>query len=477
MRIGTFSTFGRVLLGLRGNQADLVRAQEQLSSGSRLLRPSDDPVSASRAILLERQLAGVARYRDSIRAGRSDLETAASTLQDASGLLAEAREIVLRGMNGTLSQEDRDVLAGDLDLIRGQLVDLANTRSGDRYLFAGTQSASAPWVEVDAGGVPRVVYRGDGESQYLRIGDAVEVPVGVPGSEIFGRQEPTGTLFAGLTGVASGTTVDLGTGYAELVLRHDSTDPGTLASAGIALVNGGADDTLLGASTLTIDPTAGTIQLGSGPAVKLPDPGSPGNADLVLQNEGGGELHLDLTGFTGTPFSGTVTGNGSISLDGSSFTALTFAETDLELRDAATGTVLHVDTTGVRRSGSELVTFGGTTNTFDLLQGIADDLRNADGLDQPEIVARLNQRLGELDRNHDNVLDAVGVLGSRSQRLVASDGRALDVEVQLQSQLSDASDADLASVAIDLARADMILQVAQASGARLIQTTLLNFLG
>ena len=52
----------------------------------------------------------------------------------------------------------------------------------------------------------------------------------------------------GLTGIAGGTTADEGEGWESLILRHDSTDPGTLASSGIALVNGGAGDSLLGAN-------------------------------------------------------------------------------------------------------------------------------------------------------------------------------------------------------------------------------------
>jgi len=477
MRIGTFATFGRVLLGLQKNQFQLIRAQEQLASGSRILRPSDDPVGASQAISIERQLADVARYREAIRSGRSDLDTAASSLQDVSGLMAEARELVLQGMNGTLSQEDREILAGEFDLIREQLLDIGNQRSGDRYLFGGTESSREPWREVTVGGVRRVVYTGNEDSQYLRVGDTIEVPVGVPGSEIFARLDPTGASFDGLTGVSLGLTANEGAGYASLQLRHDSTDPGGLAGVGIALTGGGADDSLLGANSLTIDPVAGTIQLGDGPLMNLPSPTAPISSEFIVTNEDGGELHLDLTGYDGTAYTGTVTGNGSISLDGTSFTALSFTETDLELRDDEAGIVLHVNTTGVRRAGEELVTFGGTTNVFDLMQGISDDLRSGGDLSQPEIVERLNQRLDELDRNHQNVLSGLGVLGSRSSRLQSSDGRALDVEVLLQSQLSDVADADLAEVAIDLARSDMILQLAQASGARLIQTTLLNFLG
>ena len=69
--------------------------------------------------------------------------------------------------------------------------------------------------------------------------------------------------------------------------------------------------------------------------------------------------------------------------------SLTFTETDLELTDPATNTVLHLDATGVRRAGRELVTFGGTVNAFDVLQGIADDLRDPDGLSHADLRDRL----------------------------------------------------------------------------------------
>jgi flagellin-like hook-associated protein FlgL len=85
--------------------------------------------------------------------------------------------------------------------------------------------------------------------------------------------------------------------------------------------------------------------------------------------------------------------------------------------------------------------------------------------------------LADLDRHAEDLRVGLGILGSRSQRLRVSGQRAVDIENQLRSDLSGVRDADLAEVALDLARSDQILQLAQASGARLIQTSLLNFLG
>ena len=183
-----------------------------------------------------------------------------------------------------------------------------------------------------------------------------------------------------------------------------------------------------------------------------------------------------MTGWTGADFSGTVTGSGSVSIDGGTYQAVTLTETNLELVNPDSGAVVHLDTTGISRAGEELVTFEGAANLFDTLAGVVEDLRNEDGIATGEVVDRLNQRLGEFDRNHQNFLTALGQLGSRAARLDATASSLADTSVHLQGLVSSVEDADLAEVVLDLTRAEQTLQVAQATGARLLQQTLLNYL-
>ena len=476
-RVSTQSTFTRVLLGIRANQLAALRSQEQLASGRRILRPSDDPTGAARALSLARELADVGRYSQTIELGLSSVDGAASALQDATGMLAEGRAVLIQALNGTLSDEDRAALATEIEGLRAQLLELGNRRIGDRYLFGGTNTDAPPFQEVTVNGERRVVYVGNDEEQLVRVGEGSDLALNVSGRDVFAALDYLGTSFAGLTGVVSGTTADQGTGNARLQFRHDATDLGALAGAGLALVAGGARDTLLGDQSVRIDVAAGTIQLGSGPVRELPAAGSEGADDFVLVNELGGELHLDFTGFTPSDVTATVRGEGSVSLNGGAFTALDFTEADLTLRDQATGTVLHLDTTGVQRAGAELVTFEGTTNVFDVLAGIAADLENTDGLDSGAVRARLEERLGELDRTTESIGSGLGVLGSRGARLRGTLQRLADDELFVQSRLSNVRDTDLSEAAIDLARSDLLLQTAQAAGVRLLQTTLLNFLG
>ncbi|MCH2106358.1 MAG: hypothetical protein MK291_06930, partial [Planctomycetes bacterium] len=198
--------------------------------------------------------------------------------------------------------------------------------------------------------------------------------------------------------------------------------------------------------------------------------------DFVVTNEFGAEVHLDFSGYAGGTSTATLTGEGSISIDGVNFRALTLTETDLQLINKTTGSVLHVDATAVHRAGVELVNFDGAANIFDSLYGAVEDLENGDGLRAEELAARLEMRLGEIERNHDNLLQSVAVLGARLESLDSTLGRLDGVAMQVTQHLSQVEDADLASVVMDATQAEQSMQLAQMAGSRLMQNTLLNFL-
>lgn len=464
------STSAQIRRGLMINLSKLVVAQQQVATGKRILKPSDDPVGAALAQSFERALGSSGRYRGAIESGRTMVDVASSQLLDATGLLTEARALLLQGLNGPLEAKDRSLLAGDIRLMRDRMIDIANRQVGDRFLFAGTAGGAAPYTEE--GG--QVVYRGNGEAQSLLVGRDTRVETTVPGDRIFSQRSSTGLAFSGLTGIAAGSSASQGAGAVELQLRHDATT-GTLG-AGLAFAGGGASDTILGDHALTVDAAAGTVQLGTGPVLRIPQPGDADVADFVVTSAGGAELHLDFSAFTGANVDTTVHGDGSVSLDGTSFTALSFTETDLQLTDPARGVVLHLDATGVQRAGPELVQFGGTVDVFEVLAGIAEDLENGAGLSHADLQQRLGLWLGELDRNHDNVLLATGSLGSRSQRLSRMEEALLESESQVQGLLSSVEDADFSQVVLDMTRAEQTLELAQATSVRLLNNSLLNFL-
>ena len=468
------STFSLVRAGLQLNFAKLATAQEHVATGRRILRPSDDVIGTAKSLRTRKQLGQLDNYMTAVDSSRPFLESATAALQDVSGLLSEAKALITQGLNGTLNDGDRAVIGDQLSSLLDQLVDVANSQFGDQYLFGGMRSDAQPYVMQTLGGESRVVYRGDDNVHSVAIGPDTELGINMPGSEIFGRFAYEGASLTGSTGLALGASANQGSGFETVHVRHDATvgTPG----AGVTLVNGGADDTLLNGHTLTIDGAAGTVQLGGGPVLSIPQPGDDDYTDFVVETQFGGELHLDFSGFTGGSSTATIRGEGSISLDGSIYTPLDFAQADLQLLNDATGAVVHVDTTRITSAGEELVRFDGNVSVFDALAGAAADLSRAGELGADELTERLTERLAELSRNQTNALNALGTLGARTERLNASGDRLGAMDLRLTGVLSNIEDADLADVALELSRAEQTLQLAQLTGSRLMQTSLLNFL-
>ena len=468
------SIFSLVNRGLAMNLTTLANAQERVSTGKAILRPSDDAVGTNRAMSMRRRLGQLERFQASVQTSRPVLETSTAALEEASGVLSEARSLIVQSLNGSLSNTDRQSIAQQLDLIVEQLVDVANTKIGDRFVFAGTRTDVEPFSLGYRGDDAFVQYLGNDAIQSVSVGFGTELKLNVPGSEVFGARELLGVELSGLTGVALGTTANQGSDYAELVLRHDAT-LGTPGS-GIALATAGSQDTILNDHALVVDAAAGTVTLDGGAPQFLPSPGDADYTNFAVTNENGAVVHLDFTGYTGASSTSTLTGEGSISLNGGAFTSIAFTETDLELIDPDTDTVLHVDTTAIDRAGDELVSFTGATDIFSALAGIASDLRNGDDRPASEVIGRVNLRFEELQENFDQVLGALGTLGSRTERLLDTGTRLETMSVNVEGLLTQVEDADITEVILEMNQAEQTLQLAQATGSRLIQRSLLDFL-
>ena len=95
MRIATFNAYENVISNLQGRQRGLQHSQEQLTSGKRVAKPSDDPVAAARA---ERSLAAMTRadaHQRALEASRTATQLTESALGDAGELIQQAREALM----------------------------------------------------------------------------------------------------------------------------------------------------------------------------------------------------------------------------------------------------------------------------------------------------------------------------------------------------------------------------------------------
>lgn len=163
MRITTASTYATTINNLQLRQQELSDAQTRLSSGKRVLMPSDDPAAAARA---ERALAVELRSEASQRsvdASKVLMTQTESVLGDANELLSQVREALVAAGNATYTDANRAIQASKIQGLRDQLLQVANRSDGaGTFLFGGQGSNQAPFVDTPAG----VVFRGvSGQTQ------------------------------------------------------------------------------------------------------------------------------------------------------------------------------------------------------------------------------------------------------------------------------------------------------------------------
>jgi flagellar hook-associated protein 3 FlgL len=173
------------LIGRLGQTTEnLYRLQEQLSSGLRVLRPSDEPVSAVRAAALRSALAEVAQYQKNAEEADTLLKMTDSALAEIADLVRSARDCGLAGSTGTADEAMREALAKSVDQMLQAVVRAANGERAGRFIFAGYKTNAAPFA-FDAASDPPVTYSGDSGVSYFEVGRSSTVAVNLPGDEIF----------------------------------------------------------------------------------------------------------------------------------------------------------------------------------------------------------------------------------------------------------------------------------------------------
>lgn len=150
-RIGSANTYDNALHNLQTRQSALSNLQENLTSGKKVVRASDDPAGAAQA---ERALTRITRIQTdqrALEAQRNTIASAESTLGDVSNALQSFRELVASAGNGTQTAQDRKTIAAQLTGLRDQVLALSNKKDTNGLpLFGALGSALAPFVGPQA---------------------------------------------------------------------------------------------------------------------------------------------------------------------------------------------------------------------------------------------------------------------------------------------------------------------------------------
>ena len=154
MRLSTSMIYDQQMRGISTSQASWLKVGEQLSSGKRVVNPSDDPVAAAQAVVLSQAQSQTSQYQTARNFATTSVSQEETNLQQVTSVVQSAQTIVVAAANGTLSDDDRASYAQQLTGIRDQLLNLANSTDGNgRYLFAGYKTDTAPFTQDASGNV------------------------------------------------------------------------------------------------------------------------------------------------------------------------------------------------------------------------------------------------------------------------------------------------------------------------------------
>ncbi len=385
----SFGPIYRTATSTLSTQAEaLGRIQEQIATGSRILRTSDDPSDAHRIIAITQETNRIDSYVSEVEDTITRLDNSLSVLQSVSEQITSITgDLTMVLSSGTSAR--KGVAAGIDDAIRS-LIYLANTDQEGQYFFGGDSSASKPYaIEEQNGQITRVVYQGSQRQRNAEIAPGVDIPVTLIGDDVFRANNELDTvMFGGSTGAALGTGTSSVTGDVKLDVTNDGTN-------------------------------------------------------YKLSIDGG------LT---------TVT----VPIGGEANTAVT---------DSRTGQVLYVDTTGLTDTGTEKISVNGTHDIFNLLINLRD-LLNSD----EDVQDQLTNATVALESVHEKITQGFATIGSRSITLETVKDSFENIKVNSQEEVSRLEEADIAQLAIDLTRREILYEMSLSVSGKLLSMNLLDFI-
>lgn len=183
MRISTNTIYDMGVAGMQQQTSDLIRTQQQVSSGRRILSPSDDPVASARVLEVTQSQSLNVQYDTNMGSATSSLGLEESILGSVGDLIQDVRTSTIQAANATLSDRDRASIAMELRGRYQELLGLANSTDGNgQYMFSGYKGVTKPFVETSLG---NVTYQGDQGQRLIQISPSRQMAVSDSGASVF----------------------------------------------------------------------------------------------------------------------------------------------------------------------------------------------------------------------------------------------------------------------------------------------------
>lgn len=138
MRITQSMLSSDSLRNLSESYRRMGKYEDQLATGKKINKPSDDPVVAMKGMYYRSNLTEVEQYKRNLSELYLWMDNSEAGIDQANSALQRIRELTIQGQNDTNSPDDRKAIAREIDQLKQSLVATANTQVSGRYIFHGT---------------------------------------------------------------------------------------------------------------------------------------------------------------------------------------------------------------------------------------------------------------------------------------------------------------------------------------------------
>lgn len=193
MRISTQHLFENGGASIGELQSGMLKTQQQIASGRRILTPSDDPIASARALEVTQSQSLNTQYATNRMYAKNSLVELDGVLEGVTELLQNVKSTVISADNGVFGDNERNIIATELKSRLDQLLGLANSRDAQgNYLFSGFQTTTPAFVKTATG----ATYQGDAGQRLLQVDASRQLAVSATGQSVFqgGGQDMFQTL-------------------------------------------------------------------------------------------------------------------------------------------------------------------------------------------------------------------------------------------------------------------------------------------
>lgn len=414
MRISNFGIKSNSIQNVRKNYDSLNKIQKQLTTGKKTFVPSDNPINAINTIYSRVRINQINQYEKNIADSKDRIDVVHDQLGSVSEVIQRVRYLAVQGANGIYNEEERKMMATEVDQLIREIANTANSQFQDRNLYGGSKLSPAPFqiierMDTSLGRevVDTVTYSGDYKNAKIEINNADLIDVSVDPTAAFWGKE---NIIISNRDLANFSTSD------DAVIQIDDQR--------ITINEGETIDDIIQKINSNVSSVRATKEI-------LPN----GNPTFALTSNYPHQIQLqDLEGGDVLQRLGMITDNNQI------------------------GNNIHPE--AIVQSGS-----------------IFDDLvafRNSLSENNHQVIG--TRDLGNIDEMLDNVLQNQAHLSSVQTRIDEQTEQLSGEKIHLTERMSKNEDVDIATASMEFSVMQNIHRISLQTAAKFIQPTLLDYL-